>query len=176
MTKTDTSMSFHSSPEIIRLAVMMYVRFPLSFRNVEDLLHERGWSRGWNAGVLRHKTTGSQSGIEIPQEINEAARPPTYIGNGQVAILRCGDGGNRNADKQKTGRWLNNRAENFHLPFRRPERAMQRFRSMRSLQEFVAVHASIDNHFNQERALYSRDNLKLNRAAALAEWRQLCSA
>jgi putative transposase len=81
-----------------------------------------------------------------------------------------------NADKQETGRWLNNRTENSHLPFRRPERAMQRFRSMRSLQKFVVVHASIDNHFNQERALYSRDNLKLNRAAALAEWRQLCSA
>ncbi|AGI74611.1 hypothetical protein OA238_c47790 [Octadecabacter arcticus 238] len=53
---------------------------------------------------------------------------------------------------------------------------MQRFRSMQSLQKFVAVHASIDNHFNQERALCSRDNFKLNRAAALAEWRQLCSA
>jgi putative transposase len=81
-----------------------------------------------------------------------------------------------NADKRETGRWLNNRAENSHLPFRRRERAMQRFRSMRSLQKFVAVHASIDNHFNQERALYSRGNFKLNRAAALAEWRQLCSA
>ncbi len=33
---------FRTSPEIIRLAVMMYVRFPLSLRNVEDLLHERG--------------------------------------------------------------------------------------------------------------------------------------
>jgi len=33
---------FHSSPEIIRLAVMMYVRFPLSLRNAEDLLAERG--------------------------------------------------------------------------------------------------------------------------------------
>ena len=31
-----------TSPEIIRRAVMMYVRFPLSLRNVEDLLHERG--------------------------------------------------------------------------------------------------------------------------------------
>jgi putative transposase len=81
-----------------------------------------------------------------------------------------------NADKQETGRWQNNRAKNSHLPFRRPERAMQRFHSMRSLQKFVAVHASIDNHFNQERALYSRGNFKLNRAAALAEWRQLCSA
>lgn len=33
---------FKMSPEIIRLAVMMYVRYPLSLRNVEDLLHERG--------------------------------------------------------------------------------------------------------------------------------------
>ena len=42
MTKTDPFKGFHSSPEIIRLAVMLYVRFPLSLRNVEDLLHERG--------------------------------------------------------------------------------------------------------------------------------------
>ena len=33
---------FKTSPEINRLAVMLYVRFPLSLRNVEDLLHERG--------------------------------------------------------------------------------------------------------------------------------------
>jgi putative transposase len=42
MMKTDPFKYFHSSPEIIRLAVMMYVRFPLSLRNVEDLLHEHG--------------------------------------------------------------------------------------------------------------------------------------
>ncbi len=65
-----------------------------------------------------------------------------------------------NADKQETGRWLNNRAENSHLPFRRRERAMQRFRSMRSLQKFTAIHSSVSNHFNQEGALYSRDNFK----------------
>ena len=33
---------FNSSPEVIRLVVMMYVRYPLSLRNVEDLLAERG--------------------------------------------------------------------------------------------------------------------------------------
>src|ERR1700691_3208552 len=33
---------FNSSAEVIRLGVMMYVKFPLSLRNVEDLLHERG--------------------------------------------------------------------------------------------------------------------------------------
>ena len=63
---------FKTSPEIIRLAVMMQVRFPLSLRNVEDLLHERGievshetirfW---WNGGLWRgqpiHTVTGVRS-------------------------------------------------------------------------------------------------------------------
>ena len=42
MSKPSPFRYFKTSPEIIRLAVMMYVRFPLSLRNVEDLLHERG--------------------------------------------------------------------------------------------------------------------------------------
>ena len=33
---------FNSSPEVIRLAVMMYIRYPLSLRQAEDLLFERG--------------------------------------------------------------------------------------------------------------------------------------
>jgi hypothetical protein len=81
-----------------------------------------------------------------------------------------------NAPKQVTGRWQNNRAENSHLPFRRRERAMLRFRQMRNLQKFGAVYSSIHNNFNQERHLYSRTDFKLNRTAALAEWRGLCAA
>jgi len=50
---------------------------------------------------------------------------------------------------------------------------MQRFRRMRSLRKCDALHASVFNHFNQERNLSGRDIFKLNRAAALAEWRQL---
>jgi len=42
MTKRSLFRYFKTSPEVIRLAVMMYVRFPLSLRNVEGLLHERG--------------------------------------------------------------------------------------------------------------------------------------
>jgi putative transposase len=80
------------------------------------------------------------------------------------------------SELQETGRWLNNRAENSHLPFRRRERAMQRFRRMRILQMFAAVHASVFNHFNSERSFYSRANFKKNRAAALVEWRQLGAA
>ncbi len=78
-------------------------------------------------------------------------------------------------ERQETGRWLNNRAENSHLAFRRRERAMLRFRRMRSLQKFASVHASVSNHFNQERSLSSRHLFKLNRTAALTEWRGLCA-
>ena len=75
-----------------------------------------------------------------------------------------------NADKQEIGRRANNRVENSHLPFRRRERAMLRFRQMKSLQKFASVHANFHNHFNQERHLVSRQEYKTRRSAALAEW------
>lgn len=53
---------------------------------------------------------------------------------------------------------------------------MLRFRRMRSLQKFVNVQASVYNHFNVERSLSSRPVFKMNRAAALAEWRALGAA
>jgi putative transposase len=78
-----------------------------------------------------------------------------------------------NLDKQEVGRWANNRVENSHLPFRRRERAMLRFRQMKSLQKFASVHANVHNHFNSERHLIDRQTYKLRRSAALAEWQQL---
>jgi putative transposase len=79
-----------------------------------------------------------------------------------------------NTDRQMTGRWLNNRTENSHQPFRRRERGMTRFRRLRSLQNFADVHSSVSNHFNWERSLSSRQVFKRNQAVALAEWRGLC--
>lgn len=74
---------------------------------------------------------------------------------------------------EKDGRWLINRAESSHplpgnglranherVPFRRRERAMPRFRRMRSLQKFAAVHGSVYDCFNQERHLNSRSNIR----------------
>lgn len=63
-------------------------------------------------------------------------------------------------------------AENAHQSFRRREEAMARFRDMKTRQKFAAVHASIDNHFNQDRHLNRRDIFKQNRFTALAERRQ----
>jgi putative transposase len=80
-----------------------------------------------------------------------------------------------NADCQEVGHGLNNRTENSHQPFRRRERAMQRFRSMKTLQKFSSVHAQVHNHFNQERPLVTRQVYKQRRPAALAEWRALAA-
>jgi putative transposase len=73
------------------------------------------------------------------------------------------------------GRWANNRVENSHLPFRRRERAMSRFRRMSSLQKFASVHASLSNHFSLERHLVDRATYKERRSTAWAEWGLLAS-
>ena len=80
-----------------------------------------------------------------------------------------------NGADQECGRWLNNCAENSHQPFRRREGAMSKFRDVKTLQKFAAVHASTFNHFNLDRHLNSRSVFKQNRSAALAEWRQLAA-
>ncbi len=184
---------FKTSPEIIRLTVMMYVRFPLSLRRVEDLLHERGidisyetvrvW---WNrfgpmfANEIKRKRSASMHGLtqwrwhldEVFVRINgethylwravdhEGEVLEVFVTNRRdrkaasrflkkamkshgsprvvvtdrlrsyrVALREIG-----NEARQETGRWLNNRAENSHQPFRRQERAMTKFRKAKSLQ------------------------------------------
>ena len=52
---------------------------------------------------------------------------------------------------------------------------MAKFRDIKTLQKFAAVHASIRNHFNQDRHLNRRDIFKQNRSVALAEWYQLAA-
>ena len=79
------------------------------------------------------------------------------------------------AERHEVGGRLNNRAENSHQPFRRRERAMVRFRSMKTLQKFSSVHAQVHNHFNLERHLVTREVYKQRRSAALGEWRALAA-
>jgi putative transposase len=226
---------FKTSPEIIRLAVMLYVRFPLSVRNVEDVLQERGieishetvrywWNRfgpmfaaeirrkridrlrafskwRWHVEELFVKINGERHylwrAVDHEGEVLEAYvskrrdrkaalkflkkamrryGQPRVLVTDRCPSYRAALKDLRAEDLQSSGRYLNNRVENSHLPFRRRERAMLRFRRMRSLQKFAAVQSSVHNHFNLERHLYNRDHFKLNRQAALAEWRQLGAA
>ena len=73
-----------------------------------------------------------------------------------------------NADRQEVGGRLDKSfAENSHQPFRRQERAMQRFRSMKTLQKFSSVHAEVHNHFNQERHVRHPRSLQMSFTATL---------
>ena len=226
---------FKTSPQIIRLAVMMYVRYPLSLRNVEDLLHERGidithetvrfwWNRfgvifaaeirrsrvqamrlyqhrRWHLDEMFVRINGvkhylwraiDREGEVLESFVTKSRDKKAALKFLRKSLRRHGHAGtivtDRLAsfgaalkvlgavDKHETSRWLNNRAKNSHLPFRRREGAILRFRRMRSLQKFAALHGSIHNHFNQDRHLTSRQTFKDRRAAALVEWRGLCAA
>jgi putative transposase len=234
-TKSDNPFRyFHSSPEVIRLVVMMYVRFPLSLRNVEDLLFERGidichetvrhwWNRfgpmfaadirrrrvnhmrgfrhwRWHLDEVFVKINGERhylwravdhEGEILESYVTKKRNKAAALAFIKKALKRHGrvekivvDGLRSypaemrelgNLDRREMGRWKNNRSENSHLPFRRRERAMLRFRRMKTLQKFVSVHASVHNHFNAERHLVDRHTYRTRRSAALAEWQSLAS-
>ena len=70
----------------------------------------------------------------------------------------------------------NNRAENSHQPVRRRERKMQRFKSARSAQRLLSMHAAVHNNFNLQRHLVSRSTLRIFRAEAATQWRIAAAA
>ena len=80
-----------------------------------------------------------------------------------------------NENHREMGRWNNNRVENSHLPFRRRERVMPRFRRMKSLQKFSSFHADTHNHFNSQRHLVYRQIFKESRSVALVKWQFLAA-
>ncbi|HMC90957.1 MAG TPA: DDE-type integrase/transposase/recombinase, partial [Allosphingosinicella sp.] len=65
----------------------------------------------------------------------------------------------------------NNRAENSHQVVRRRERKMQWFKSARSAQRLLSMHAAVHNNFNLQRHLVSRSTLRIFRAEAATQWR-----
>ena len=213
---------------------MMYVRFPLSLRNVEGLLFERGidichetvrmwWNRfgplfagdirrqrvsrmrgfrDWNwhldemyvriNGEMHYrwravdhegevlesyvtKTRDKAAALRFMKQALKRHGSPETITTGGLRSYKAAINELGNAQKQEVGRWANNRVENSHLPIRRRERAMLRFRQMKSLQKFASVHANVHNHFSQERHLVNRQTYKERRSAALAEWQAVMS-
>jgi len=101
---------------------------------------------------------------------------PEVIVTDRLASYRAAMKVIRIQDRQESARWTNNRAENSHLPFQRRERAMLRFRQMRSLQKFVSVHSSVYNHFNHQRNIDRRTIINDIRHASAVERRRLLAA
>ncbi|MBL0116815.1 MAG: IS6 family transposase [Sphingomonadales bacterium] len=219
-------------PDMIRLAVWLYVRFTMSLRDVEDLLAERGidvsyetircWAnkfgpaiaanirrscgradRVWHldemvvrmggkrmymwravdkegevVDVLVQKRRNKAAALKLLSKLlkNQGHPPDAIVTDGlasyQAALRELGC-----LKRHKPGRLRdNNRVENSHLPVRRRERKMQRFKSQGQAQRFVSTHSAIYNIFNIQRHLISRNTMRQFRTFAMEQWFTTSSA
>ena len=212
--------------DVIKYAVWAYFRFTMSFRDVEDLLAERGvlvsnesircWTLKFGPVIARNlrrtrpaptprwhldemvvkiagvrmymwravDDEGEVLDVLVQKRRNKAAavkflrrilksteiRPEAIVTDGLYSYrsatraLRC-------ADRHKPGRLReNNRVENSHLPVRRRERKMQKFKSQGSAQRFVAIHSAVYNTFAVQRHLISRRSHRMFRREAFDAW------
>jgi putative transposase len=212
-------------PDVIRHAVWLYLRFTISYRDIEDLLAERGLMvsnesvRRWvlkfgpifarNLREIRPKaytrwhldemvvsiagrqlymwravdSEGEVLEILVQPQRDKAAAVrllrkllrrqgivPTVIVTDKLrsygaALREIGFSGSH-----EQGLSANNRAENSHQPLRRRERKMQGFKSAKSAQRFVSIHAAVYNTFNVQRHLVSRPVHRQFRTAAHKAW------
>jgi transposase-like protein len=218
-------------PVVIRHAVWLYLRFTLSFRDIEDLLAERGLDisyetiRCWVAKFgplfareLRKRRPRPTGRWHMDEMVVTIAGKRFWLwravdSEGEVLDLLVQSRRNKAAavrlmrkllkkygfapevmvtDKLRSygaaraelglsvrheqGQRKNNRAENSHLPVRRRECKMQRFKSPGSAQRFLSAHAAAYNVFNIERHLVSRKTMKAFRTEAMAAWCAATSA
>ena len=211
---------------------MYYVRYPLSLRNVEDILHERGidichetvrywWNKlgpivakelkkkrsyapskwRWHIDEVFVKINGKQhylwraidhegtvldcyvtkkrdrrSALKVLKKLVKQHGQPKEIITDKLksygAALRELD----MKHLQNTKQYANNQVENSHLHFRRREKIMNRFRSMGSLQKFIHLQSTFQNHFNHERHLEKRQTFKNLRQSSLDAWKEILVA
>src|SRR5437764_4916064 len=218
-------------PPIIQHAIWLYLRFTLSYRDVEDLLAERGlvisyetvrrWVLKFGPGIarnLRRCRPRPSDRWHFDEMVVRIAGKRMYVWRavdheGEVLDMLV----QRRRDKRAALRLMrkllrkqgftpkllitdklgsygaafrhlgltcrheqglrkNNRAENSHQVVRRRERKMQRFKSARSAQRFLSIHAAVHNTFNLQRHLVSRSTLRNFRAEAAAQWQDAVAA
>ncbi|QDH26098.1 IS6 family transposase (plasmid) [Neokomagataea tanensis] len=198
MSKTLVSYKRHRFPrELIAHAVWLSFRFPLSFRLVEEMLLERGivvsyktirrWSLKFGAEYVRslRRKRAKRGDLWHLDEIRvvigghihwlwRAVDQDGYILDEILQRRR-----NTKAAKRKlrlsvrhlSHKELNNRAENSHLPLRKRERIMQRFRSPGGCQRFVSVFSVVRNLFVPPAANANALTRHIHRLQAFAQWK-----
>jgi putative transposase len=78
--------------------------------------------------------------------------------------------------EHRSHKGLNNRAENSHVPLRKRERMMQRFRSAGALQRFVSIFSAVRNLFVPPRSKRSAQEIQIHRLQTMARWKAVTSA
>jgi len=220
---------FH--PDIIKQAIWLYFRFTMSYRDVEELLAERGidvsyetvrrWAHKFGKEYSKRiRKRRPQPCLEwfLDEVFVKIGGKPMYLwravdGEGEVLDVLVQKRRNKRAalkllrkllqnqgtlptkivtDKLKsygaalrdlkmrhlhdTTNRLNNRSESSHVPIRRRERKLQRFKSPKSAQIFLSIYGPMYNLFNTQRHLISRKTLRSLRSIAMAEWNLVTKA
>jgi transposase-like protein len=229
---TDISYRRHRfPPSIIQHAIWLYLRFTLSYRDVEELLAERGldvsyetvrnWvlkfgpmiarrlrrsrprpSDRWHLDEMVVRIAGKHmylwravdhegEVLDMLVQRRRDKRPalrlmrklltkqgfaPKLLTTDKLGFYRAAFPHLRLSCHHEQGIQANNRAENSHQPVRRRERKMQRFKSARSAQRFLSMHAAVHNNFYLQRHLISRSMLRIFRAEAAAQWQGAIAA
>src|SRR5271156_5590668 len=218
-------------PAIIQHAVWLYLRFTLSYRDVEELFAERGldisyetvrcWvlkfgpviarrlrrcrprpSNRWHLDEMVVRIAGRQMylwrAVDHEGEVLDMLVQRRRDTRAALRLMRkllkkqgfapkllvtdkLGSYGSAFRQLHLTcphdrGLRKNNRAENSHQIVRRRERKMQRFKSSRSAQRFLNIHAAVHNTFNLQRHLVSRSTMRIFRAEAANQWRDAVAA
>jgi len=218
-------------PTVIQHAIWLYLRFTLSYRDVEDLLAERGlevsyetvrrwvlkfgpliarqlrrhrprpsdrWPLDemvvriagkqmylWRAvdhegevlDMLVQRRRDSRAALRLMRKLlkKQGFAPKSLVTDKlrsyASAFRRLGLG-----CPHEQGLRKNNRAENSHQAVRRRERKLRRFKSARSAQRFLSMHAAVHNTFNLQRHLISRSTLRRFRAEAAEQWQTAVAA
>jgi hypothetical protein len=126
----------------------------------EKLIQYHGWSDA--AIATRYKDDDPDKGFE--------AQRPWCVYPARLRSYAAAKSELRLTARHEQGLRRNNRAENSHLPVRRRERKMQRFKSPGSAQRLLSVHAAVQNAFNVQRHLVSRNTLRTLRREAFQSW------
>src|SRR6201998_1815847 len=218
-------------PEIIQHAIWLYLRFTLSYRDVEELLAERGldisyetvrrWvlkfgptiarrlrrcrprpSDRWHldemviriAGVrmdlwravdhegevldmLVQRRRDTRAALRLMRKLlKKQGFPPKLLVTDKLRSYASAFRQLGLSCPHEQGVRRNNRARNSHQPVRRRERKVQRFKSPRSAQRFLSMHAAVYNTFNLQRHLVSRSTLRKFRTDAAAQWKSAVAA
>src|SRR6266542_4446926 len=185
-------------PEIIAHAVWLYFRFNLSFRDVQDLLAERGlivshetirqsctkFAATFGAGLPRRRARAGDKWHLVEERRDQAAaerflrrvldgeggaEPRVVITDKLTsyppAIKRV-----LPSTEHRRHKRLNNRAENSHLPTRKRERVLQRFKSAVHAQRFLVPFSAVSNHFRPRRHRLTASAYRQFRTQAHTAW------
>jgi transposase-like protein len=216
-------------PPIIQHAIWLYLRFTLSYRDVEELLARRGLAVSyetvrrwilkfgpliarelrrrrprdrwhfdemvvriagkrmylWRAvdhegeilDVLVQRRRDKQAALRLMRKLlRKQGFAPKRVTTDKLPSYGAAFRDLRLTCRHDQGLRMNNRAENSHQVVRRRERKMQRFKSARSAQRFLSIHAAVYNTFNLQRHLVSRSILRTFRAEAAEHWQKAVAA